>query len=147
MIRICALILSLFVTHLFISAQVNDRNLQILSTPNGKKKAAHYSKLLQASYANGEYELQKIYSDSLLAVANLYNITEMSILALNSQVIYYKNKGDRYKALELYHRALEKCDLAPEMKGLMAMILVNMGNIYSSIGSYQKSIKTMEALL
>lgn len=147
MFKTYSLTLLVFLFAFLANAQVDDGKLKILSTTNGQEEAAYYSKRLQESYANGEYELQKIYSDSLLLVANHYTITEMGILALNSQAVYYKNRGDRQKALELYHEALEKCALVPEMKGPKAMILVNMGNIYSFIGSIQKSIETMEALL
>lgn len=147
MFKTYSLTLLVFLIAFLANAQVDDSKLKILSTTNGQEEAAYYSKQLQESYANGEYELQKTYSDSLLLVANHYTITEMGILALNSQAVYYKNKGDRQKALELYHKALEKCALVPEMKGPKAMILVNMGNIYSAIGSIQKSIETMETLL
>lgn len=131
----------------FVRGQINEGSINFSSTSNGQEEAALYADLLQESYANGDYELQKIYSDSLLLVANLFKITEMSILALNSQAVYYKNKGDRQKALEIYYNALEKCSLVPNNKGPKAMILVNIGNIYSSIGSYKKAIATMDTLL
>ena len=72
-------------------AQVDDSKLDLSSPSNGKEEAAKYASLLQEYYKNGEYELHKIYSDSLLLISELYGITDMNILALNSQAIYYKN--------------------------------------------------------
>ncbi|MFC4632996.1 helix-turn-helix domain-containing protein [Dokdonia ponticola] len=128
-------------------AQVDDSKLDLSSPSNGKEEAAKYSSLLQEYYKNGEYELHKIYSDSLLLISELYGITDMNILALNSQAIYYKNRSNREKALEIYHKALDKCELMPDSSGPKAMILANMGNIYTDIGAFEKSIKAMDSLL
>ena len=132
---------------LYLYAQVDDSKIDFSSPTNGKEEAARYSRLLQEYYTNGDYELQKVYSDSLLLISELYAITDMSILALNSQAIYYKNRSNREKAIEIYHKALEKCDLISDNKGPKAMILANMGNIYADIGAFEKSIKAMDTLL
>ncbi len=128
-------------------AQVDDSKIDFSSPTDGKEEAAKYSSLLQEYYKNGDYELHKIYSDSLYLISELYGITDMSILALNSQAIYYKNRSNREKALEIYHKALDKCKLMPDSSGPKAMILANMGNIYTDIGAYNKSIKAMDSLL
>lgn len=140
------LLLSLFITAV-VDAQVDDSKLLISSTSNGKEEASKYAQLLQEAYRQGEYELYKVYSDSLLLISELYGIGDMSVMALNSQAIYYKNKGNKEKAVALYHRALKKTDSLPNSQGPKAMILVNMGNIYTDIGAYEKSIATMEDLL
>lgn len=140
------LLLSLFITAV-VDAQVDDSKLLISSTSNGKEEASKYAQLLQEAYRQGEYELYKVYSDSLLLISELYGIGDMSVMALNSQAIYYKNKGNKEKAVALYHRALKKTDSLPNSRGPKAMILVNMGNIYTDIGAYEKSIATMEDLL
>ncbi len=132
---------------LYLQAQVDDRKLDLSSPTNGKEEAARYSRLLQEYYKIGDYELQKIYSDSLLLISELYDITDMSILALNSQAVYYKNRSNREKAIEIYHKALEKCKLISDNKGPKAMILVNMGNIYADIGAFDKSVRAMDSLL
>lgn len=134
-------------TSICINAQVNDSKIDLSSPTNGQEEAARYSKLLQDYYKNGDYELHKVYSDSLLLISELYGITEMSILALNSQAIYYKNRSNLQKAIEIYHQALEKCKLVPNNEGPKAMILTNMGNLYTDIGAYEKSIKAMDELL
>lgn len=128
-------------------SQVDDSKLDLSSPTNGKEEAGRYATLLQEYYKNGEYELHKVYSDSLLLISELYGITDMNILALNSQAIYYKNRSNREKALEIYHKALVKCELIPDSNGPKAMILANMGNIYTDIGAYNKSIKAMDSLL
>lgn len=128
-------------------AQIDDSKIDFSSPTNGKEEATRYASLLQEYYKNGDYELHKIYSDSLLLISELYGITDMSILALNSQAIYYKNRSNREKALEIYHKALDKCELMPDSTGPKAMILANMGNIYTDIGAFEKSIKAMDSLL
>ncbi len=130
-----------------VKAQVDDSKIDFTSPTNGQEEAARYSKLLQEHYKNGDYELHKIYSDSLLLISELYEITDMSILALNSQAIYYKNRSNRQKAIEIYHKALEKCELVANNEGPKAMILTNMGNLYTDIGAYEKSINAMNELL
>ncbi|WP_299685274.1 DUF2225 domain-containing protein [uncultured Dokdonia sp.] len=132
---------------IFSNAQVDDSKIDFSSPTNGQEEAARYAKLLQEYYKNGDYELHKTYSDSLLLISELYQITDMSILALNSQAIYHKNRSNRQKAIEMYHQALEKCDLVPNNQGPKAMILVNMGNLYTDIGAFKKSIKAMDELL
>ena len=140
------LILSLFATT-FVGAQVDDSKILISSTSNGREEASKYAQLLQEAYEKGEYELYKVYSDSLLLISELYGIGDMSVMALNSQAIYYKNKGEKEKAIGLYHKALKRTDSLTNKQGPQAMILVNMGNIYTDIGAYEKSIATMEKLL
>lgn len=83
----------------------------------------------------------------MLLISELYGIGDMGVMALNSQAIYYKNKGEKEKAIALYHKALKRTDSLPNKQGPQAMILVNMGNIYTDIGAYEKSIATMEELL
>ncbi len=141
------LIYLFLLTTLVVRSQVDDSKLLISSTSNGAEEAAIYAQLLQDTYQNGEYDLSKTYSDSLLLIAELYNIADMGVVALNSQAIYYKNKGDKEKAITLYHKALRKTDSFSNNKGPKAMILVNMGNIYTDIGAYDKSIATMDSLL
>jgi len=137
----------LLCTPFYINAQVNDSKIDLSSSTDGQEEAAKYSRLLQEYYKNGDYELHKIYSDSLLLISELYGINDMGILALNSQAIYYKNRSNRQKAIEIYHQALEKCELVANNQGPKAMILVNMGNLYTDIGAYEKSIKAMDELL
>lgn len=128
-------------------AQIDDSKIRLSSTSNGVDETSKYAQLLQENYARGEYELSKTYSDSLLFVSELYGIGDMSVMAINGQAIYYKNKGNKEEAISLYHKALKRCDTIPNSKGPRAMILANMGNIYTDIGAYQKSIATMDTLL
>ncbi len=127
-------------------AQVDDSKIAINSTSNGKEEAERYAQLLQEAYKEGQYELHKTYSDSLLLVAQLYDIKDKVVMALNSQAIYYKNRNNREKAINTYHIALEKVNLLPNNQGPKSMILVNMGNLYHNIGAYDKSIKIMDEL-
>lgn len=128
-------------------AQIDDKNSYFPSTSNGKDEAAQYAKLLQESYNTGAYEMSKLYSDSLLLVSEIYNLKEMSVMALNSQAIYFKNRNNREKAILLYRDALARVDEIPNNQGPKSMILVNMGNIYTNLGEYEKSIRTMDTLL
>lgn len=130
-----------------VTGQVDDSKILVTSSSNGTQEASKYARLLQEAYKNGEYELSKVYSDSLLLISKLYGIDDMGVMALNSQAIYYKNNGNKEKAIALYHQALKSTDSLPNNQGPQAMILVNMGNIYTDIGSYEKSIKTMDKLL
>lgn len=134
-------------TGLISVAQVDNPRSNIKPNTEGVQEANRFSQLLQEAYRKGDYELQKTYSDSLLLVANLYELRDMSILALNSQAIYYKNKSNREKAIELYRNALQKTENLPNNIGPKAMILANLGNIYTDIGAYKKSIETMDTLL
>jgi len=111
------------------------------------KKAEYYLKTLQIFYAEGDYETHKLYSDSLLSVAKQYGLTKMHILALNNQAVFYKNRGEQLKAIELYHEALDKCKLIPEDHRSKVIVLINMGNSYRNIGSYNKSIEVLEKVL
>lgn len=128
-------------------AQIDDSKITINSTSNGKEEAETYAQLLQDAYKEGKYELHKTYSDSLLLIAQLYNIKDMEIMALNSHAIYYKNKNNREKAIETYHTALKKIDSLPNNGGPKSMILVNMANIYTDIGAFEKSIKIVDEII
>ncbi len=110
-------------------------------------QAASYLEALQKHYGNGDYQLHKDYSDSLLQIAKKYNLTKMHVLALVNQAVFHNNRNERLKAIELYHSALKQCKLIPEDYRAKTVVLVNMGNTYNNIGSYDKAIATMNEVL
>ena len=116
--------------------QENERN----QSGSAIQKAEEYLNKLQSYYDAADYEAHKTYSDSLFVVATKHRLTKMQVLALTNQAVYFKNRGERLKAIELYHQALNQCELIPDDYRTRIVLLVNMGNIYSKIGSYQKSI-------
>lgn len=111
------------------------------------EQADRYLKELQEKYAEGQYELHKAYSDSLLDIARTHNLIKMQVLAYTNQAVFYNNRSERLKAIALYHLALDKCKDIPEDFRTKIIVLVNMGNIYNNIGSYDKSIKYMKNVL
>ena len=113
----------------------------------GEEQAENYLKVLQKHYANGDYQLHKDYSDSLLISAKEFDLTKMHVLALVNQAVFYNNRNERLKAIELYHSALEQCKLIPKDFRAKTVVLVNMGNTYNNIGSYDKAIATMKQVL
>jgi len=111
-------LLSSFFLFLSISAQAYNVKKQENDSLSALKKAEFYLEILQKKYANGEYELHKTYSDSLLAVATKNGLTKMHILALNNQAVYYKNRSEKQLAITCYHKALEKCALIHYGRGI-----------------------------
>ncbi len=111
------------------------------------ERANYYLETLQIHYKNGAYDLHKVYSDSLYAIAKENELTKMHVLALTNQAVYLKNQGQLQKAIENYYEALEKCELIPEDHRAKLIVLVNMGNTYHRIGSYIKANKTMREVL
>ncbi|WP_346882322.1 hypothetical protein [uncultured Algibacter sp.] len=95
-----------------------------------KEQADIYLKDLQVHYKNGDYKLHKAYSDSLLGIAKQHKFTKMHILALINQGIYFKNRSEQQKTIELYHQALELCKHIPEDFRTKTIVLVNMGNSF-----------------
>jgi len=137
---ICFFVLSVFVK--------KDRFIyQNTSIESAKEKADYYYKLLRSNYTEGNYEIYKTYSDSLLSISEEYELTKMNTIALTSLGIYYSNRGQTSKTIELYHQALEKCELIPEDYKSKIIVLVNMGNLYNHIGSFEKAIEQMEQVL
>ncbi len=126
-----------------LNSQINNEN----SVHFAQEKTSYYLKTLQKYYSNGEYELHKKYSDSLLIIAKDHNLIKMQVLALTNQAIFYKNRSERLKAIELYHQALELCEQIPEDFRSKIIVLVNMGNIYNDIESYDKSISYLKNVL
>jgi len=137
----------LLMTTVVTVAQIDDSKIVIASSTNGKEEASKYVELLKEAYGEGKYELHKTYADSLLLLSQLYDIKDMTVIALNNQAIYYKNRNDKEKAINIYHRALEKADSLPNNRRQKSIILVNMGNVYTDIGAYNKSIKIMDRLI
>ncbi len=113
----------------------------------GQEKADALLKELQKYYGEGDYDLHKAYSDSLLIVAEKYGLTQMHVLALTNQAVFHNNRSERQKAITLYHEALEKCKLIPEDARTRTVVLVNLGNTYFRIEAYDKAIATMEEVL
>ncbi|MFK7814103.1 MAG: helix-turn-helix domain-containing protein [Maribacter sp.] len=111
------------------------------------KRAENYMSILQKHYAEGEYQLHKDYSDSLLQVAKNHGLTKMHVLALVNQAVYFNNRNERLKAIELYYEALEQCKKIPEDFRAKTVVLVNMANTYNNIGSYNKAIAAMKEVL
>lgn len=114
---------------------------------NKLKKAQVYLEKLQIAYGDGDYKIHKLYSDSLLHVAKKNNFHRMRVLALTNQAVFYNNRNEREKSIDLYHKANEICELIPEDYRIKAVVLVNMGNTYNNIGAYKKSIKAMEIVI
>ncbi len=111
------------------------------------QKAALFLKELQIYYSKGNYEMHKVYSDSLLHISQEYDLVKMNVLAFTNQAVYYSNRGERLKAIELYHKALKKCDNIPEDFRSRIIVLINMGNTYNNIGSYDKAIEYMQKVI
>ncbi|MFK7833781.1 MAG: helix-turn-helix domain-containing protein [Winogradskyella sp.] len=110
-------------------------------------QANTYLKQMQSNYSAGNYNLHKAYSDSLLLVAKTNGLTKMHVLGLTNQAVFYKNHGEKLKAIELYHEALDKCDLIPDDFRTKIVVLINMGNLYNDIGSYDKAIAYIEKVI
>lgn len=134
---------------LFLSLQYTSAQKTIESTtdPSADKRAESYLKSLKQHYANGEYQLHKTYSDSLLLVSKEYGLAKMHVLALVNQAVFFNNRNTRLRSIELYHEALEQCKKIPEDFRTRTVVLVNMGNTYNNIGSYDKAIETMKKVL
>lgn len=113
----------------------------------GDEKSKEFLNELQRHYSNGEYQLHKDLSDSLLLIAKEYKLPKMHVLALVNQAVFYNLRSQRLKAIGLYHEALEQCQQIPEDFRVKTVVLVNMGNTYNSIGSYEKAIVTMKEVL
>ncbi|GAB5474991.1 MAG: hypothetical protein Mars2KO_30900 [Maribacter sp.] len=139
----------LFFVCLFFSLQATSAQITNDSTIDlsSNKLAERYLKLLQQHYANGDYQLHKAYSDSLLLVAKANGLTKMHVLALVNQAVFHNNRSSRLKSIELYHEALAQCEKIPEDFRSKTVVLVNMGNTYNNIGSYDKAIATMGKVL
>lgn len=126
---------------------VSSQNHQQVISTETQQKAEYYLKLLQVNYDNGDYIKHKAYSDSLLSVATKHNLFRMKVLAYTNQAISYKNRSERLKAIELFHKALNVCEEIPEDYRTKIIVLVNMGNIYNDIGSFKKSTEYMQKVL
>ena len=120
---------------------------QDVNTNVTTEKAEQYLKLLQEAYAKGDYDLHKIYSDSLLLIANENKLAKMQILALSNQAVFYNNQSETLEAIKRYHEALEKCELIPEDFKTKVVVLVNMGNTYNNMGSFAKSNEYMQKVI
>ncbi len=131
-----------FLPTTLLAQKVNDNSDDFAS-----QKAALFLKELQIYYSKGDYEMHKVYSDSLLHIAQEYDLVKMNVLAFANQAVYYNNRGERLKAIELYHKALKKCDNIPEDFRSRIIVLTNIGNTYNSIGSYDKAIAHMQKVL
>ncbi len=131
----------------FASGQNIETKTQKDQVSSSLERTNYYLETLQVHYKNGAYDLHKVYSDSLYAIASENNLTKMQVLALTNQAVFFKNQGQLHKAIENYYEALEKCKLIPDDHRAKLIVLVNMGNTYHRIGSYMKSNKTMREVL
>ncbi len=129
-----------------LSSQQTQTSEQLIVN-KAQHKAEEFLKALQVHYRNGDYQLHKNYSDSLLSVAKKHNFTKMHVLALINQGVYFNNRSEHHTSIDLYHVALEKCKLIPKDFRTKTIVLVNMGNTYHNIGSYKKAINVMEEVL
>lgn len=134
-------LVTLFSNFISISQESND------TFKSDSLRANNFLKKLQEHYKNGDYILHKNYSDSLLLVSKKNKLTKMHVLALVNQGVYYKNRSEEHKTIDLYHEALTKCKLIPDDFRTKTLVLVNLGNIYNRIGSFKKAIKTMKQVL
>ena len=139
------LALLLFLISLHSTFAQKEINKEILASST--EQAAHYLEVLQEHYANGDYELHKDYSDSLLIVAKEFQLPKMHVYALVNQAVFHNNRNQRLIAIEHYYEALEQCKKIPEDFRTKTVVLVNMANTYNNIGSYEKAIATMKEVL
>ncbi len=135
------------ITIVFLPTTLLAQKVNHNSNDFASQKAALFLNELQIYYSKGDYEKHKVYSDSLLHIAQEYDLVKMNVLAFTNQAVYYNNRGERLKAIELYHKALKKCDNIPEDFRSRIIVLINMGNTYNSIGSYDKAIEHMQKVL
>ncbi len=140
-------ILLRFLLIFFVFTTVYAQESPSKTASEGQEKANALLEEMQKQYADGNYDLHKTYSDSLLLVAEKYKLVKMQVLALTNQAVFYNNRIEREQAVTLYHKALDLCELIPEDFRTRTVVLVNLGNTYHRIGSYQKAIATMGQVL
>ncbi len=106
-----------------------------------------YTKLTVDSYRAGDLKMFKKYCDIVLAIAIANNLEETRIRVLINIAIYYQQTDQYEKSLEAY---LEGEKLAQELlngSDLKILIETNLGNLYNSIGNYDKAIIAMKEVL
>lgn len=111
------------------------------------EKAAYYLTELRAAYAKADYDLFKIYGDSLHDYAKANGEVNYQILGMLNQAVYYNNLGEQNKSIELYRNAYALTEAIPENHRTKLLVLVNLGNSYVAIEYYDKAIATMNEVL
>jgi len=96
-------------------------------------KANGYLKELRTAYRNGYYQKHKVYSDSLYLISKEKRLTKYQILGMVNQAVYYNNSGQQDKSIRLYRDALTLVDTTPEDYRTKIIVLVNLGNVYTTI--------------
>lgn len=92
-------------------------------------------------YDLGDYKMFKVYTDSILTVARANHLAEFEIDAIIRLGVYHK-KLDAYElALPYYLQALELTNGISKSFKKRTIILINLGNLYNKIGSYDKAAK------
>jgi AraC-like DNA-binding protein len=114
---------------------------------SAEKKARLYYQLADNSYLEKKFDMYEKYIDSTLHIAQKFGFTYIEIVTLNSKGIYLKNKGEYEEALVIYHKIFGKIKLRPDDTKTKIAVLVNIGNLYHDIKSYDKSIVTMNNVL
>ncbi|RAV28416.1 AraC family transcriptional regulator [Sinomicrobium soli] len=133
----------IFLCLFFFPAYTQER----LSLETAGQQAQYYLEELQARYRDGDYELHKAYSDSLLDITRKYGFNDLEVMAIVNQAVYYNHVNDYEKALERYYLALEQSASISSRDVARTVILVNIGNTYNNIGAHDKAISTMDTVL
>lgn len=116
--------------------------------PYNDKANKLYSQL-EIHYAESDFESYKITADSLVNYARQNNLTRFEAIGILNRGIYFSNMYEYEQALNSFHKALE---VTHRLKGkekvqTQTTIKVNLGNLYNTIGNYDKSIAVMQSVL
>ncbi|GAA4115307.1 hypothetical protein GCM10022393_15430 [Aquimarina addita] len=102
-----------------------------------------YKQLSVKAYKKGDFQSYKKYCDAVLEIARKNNLEELRIQCLINLGIYHSNLNQSDLALEMYLEASNALESLPENRVAKMTILVNIGNLYNSIGDYKKARTSM----
>ncbi len=94
----------------------------------------------QKDFNTRDYETFKLYTDSILDIAQKNDLKELEIDAIIRQGVYYKKIAAYDKALSHYLKALGKSKAIPDSYKKQTVILINSGNIYNEIFNPDEAI-------
>lgn len=106
------------------------------------KETERLTKLQAKYYKIGAYEIFKKYTDTILKHAQQNNLKNIEIDAVNRLGVYHKKLGEYDKAMEYYFEALTLSKTLHKDYKKRTSILINLGNVYNSIGNYHKANAT-----
>ncbi len=124
---------------LFLFTSVQSQGKENTQSDTITQELERLNKFQEKAYKLGRFDTFKLYTDSILTLAEAHGYKKIKIDAIIRLGVYHARINAYDESLTYYLQALELSKEVPEGYKKRTVVLINIGNLYNVIGYHNKA--------